>query len=77
MLHKYLEEIAVAMLVGFMVFYPPEIGALVFALALSAFIAWSVLKSLDRKKSPDLTQVELDIKELKSNMERLLLKGGR
>ncbi len=77
MLKTYSFEALTALTVAFMVFYPPEYGVIVCALTLAVLSGLTVLSSLDRKKSPALQHVEADLKELKTKVEQLILRGNR
>lgn len=77
MLKRYFPETLITLTVAFMVWYPPEFGAIVLGLASAATLVYLWLQSLDRKKSPQLTKLETDVKELKVKVEQLVLRGNR
>lgn len=74
MLKAYSFELLISLTVAFMIFYPPIIGAALFLAAL-AMIAG--LKVLEHKEAPDVTKLKDEVKELKTKVEQLVLRGNR
>lgn len=77
MLKTYAFEVLISLTVGFMIFYPPEFGVIVLCAAIAATLIYLAIQSFDRKKSPSLLHLEFEVKELKSKVEQLVLRGNR
>jgi hypothetical protein len=76
-LKDYALESLMAFTLSFMVYYPPKYGVALYALALAIIAAVQVLKHLERKESPDLRKLKDDVKDLKTKVEQLVLRGQR
>jgi hypothetical protein len=72
---KYSNEIVLGLAVGFMIFYPPHIGVILFGLALLSLIGLRVVEAL-HTRDDHKTQAQID--KIKADVERLVLqrRGG-
>jgi hypothetical protein len=70
MLKQYFTETILVISVGFMFFYPPWAGVLVFIAALSLFVG---LELLAQTKDPKTLDVESELSDLKAKVEQMIL----
>lgn len=81
-IQKHEPEAVIALaVVGFMIFYPPEMGALLCCAALTALLISNGIRrishALEVRMSPDVLELQASVKDLKLKVEQLVLRAQR
>lgn len=77
MANKYIIEIVIALGIGLAAIHAPFEGVTLYALLIGLIVTLKVLRHLDRKENPDFTRLKVEVKELKTKVEQLVLRGNR